>query len=274
MTLNEEKLTRRLINMSTPKGTQYYLEITLGIDFKSWNIHWSWFNTHRVAELLEDWFGRSGLFTFGHQFFSMSEVSLSSKFLIPEQYINASLVDLVLPDDKYGWRDHLGGLKGILQKLYTLITKGILLVVEWRTGIKSSIIGQGDNQVCKLRIPVGDSDEPDYNERLRQNETTIRKAKEEFLKVLNMISAAISIKLKPLESWASESTMIYSKEIYVNGANMFQMIKRIGRTKADVNDDHPTCNVRIGTIQTAGFSAAQKTYVMAVPWFISQVESV
>lgn len=273
MTLNEEKLTRRLISMSTPKGTQNYLEITLGIDFKSWNIHWSWYNTHRIAELLEDWFGRPGLFTFGHQFFSMCEVSLSSKFLIPEQYIIPILPHLKLDDNKYCWRNHMGGLEGILQKLWTLITIGILLVVESRTGIKSTIIGQGDNQVCKLRIPVGDSDEPDYNERLKQNETAIRSSKEEFLRVLNHVSAAIGIELKPLESWASDSTMIYSKEIYVNGANMSQMIKRIGRTMADVNDDYPTCSVRIGTIQTAGFSAAQKTYVMAVPWLVAQVES-
>lgn len=273
MTLDEEKLSRRLINMSGSKGTTLTLELTLGIDFKSWNIHWSLFNTRDVSKLLDDWFDCPGLFSFGHLFFAGSEVTLSSKFLVPEFYMSKKHPHLILPDGLYRWLNHMGGLEGIMQKLWTLITIGILLVVEARTGIKSTIIGQGDNQICKLKIPVGDVSMLSHKDRMLANQIAIKNAKETFLSVLNEVSAAIGIELKPLESWASDSTMIYSKEIYVNGANASQLSKRVGRTMADVNDDYPTCSVRLGTIQTAGYSAVQKTYIMAIPWFVAQMEA-
>lgn len=273
MTLDEEKLSRRLINMSSTKLATKYLEVTVGVDFKSWNIHWSLFNTQNTAKLLEDWFGTPGLFTFGHQFFSGSEVSLSSKFLIPEEYMSQDHDHLRVDPGTYCWRNHLGGLEGIMQKMWTLITIGILLVVESKTGIKSTIIGQGDNQVCKLRIPITDDTVTDPHALLVKHQTIIKSAKNTFLLVLGQVSQKIGIELKPLESWASDSTMIYSKEIYINGANASQLMKRSSRTMADPNDDYPTCSVRIGTIQTAGYSAAQKSYIMAIPWFVAQVET-
>lgn len=273
MTLDEEKLSRRLINMSSTRNASQYLEVTVGVDFKSWNIHWSMFNTQDTAVLLDDWFGTPGLFTFGHQFFSGSEVSLSSKFLIPEKYMSKEHSHRVLDADLYCWNNHLGGLEGIMQKMWTLITIGILLVVESRTGIKSTIIGQGDNQVCKLRIPVTDDTVTDQRQLLLKHQNVIRTAKAKFLETLGDISDRIGIELKPLESWASDSTMIYSKEIYINGANASQLMKRESRTMADPNDDYPTCGVRLGTIQSSGYSAAQKSYVMAIPWLVSQVET-
>lgn len=40
-----------------------------------------------------------------------------------------------------------------MQKLWTLATIGILLLVEEKTGIKAQIVGQGDNQVCRIAVP-------------------------------------------------------------------------------------------------------------------------
>jgi hypothetical protein len=42
----------------------------------------------------------------------------------------------------------------MVQTLWTLATIGLLLLVEFETGFKSYILGQGDNQVCKLILPI------------------------------------------------------------------------------------------------------------------------
>jgi hypothetical protein len=52
------------------------------------------------------------------------------------------------------WYNHSGEFEGLRQKGWTLATIGMLLFVEYETGCKSYIIGQGDNQVCKLVINI------------------------------------------------------------------------------------------------------------------------
>jgi hypothetical protein len=67
------------------------------------------------------------------------------------------------------------------QKDWTLCTIGLLLVVEQETGLKSYIIGQGDNQVCKLLIPSTFSSSDDYME---TNQVEVTRAIQIFMEVL------------------------------------------------------------------------------------------
>lgn len=273
MNLGEEKLSRRLINMATVKDDPASVELIIGIDFTSWNIHWSAFNTHKVARMVSNLFGMSNLYEFCHEYFSLCEVSLSSSLLIPEKYMSESKPHLKLPEDQYLWGNHMGGLEGICQKLWTLITIGLLLVVESRTGIKAQIIGQGDNQVCKITVPLVNMSYANREEKYILNDTHIRSMKDKFMRELTAVAEGIGLKLKALESWVSEDSASYSKDIIVSSVYQSQLGKRINRMMPDVSEDYPTFPNRVSSLQSAGFSASQKSYVMALPWVVAQVET-
>lgn len=273
MTLNEEKLMKRLILMAKKTGNTAYIEMIMGIDFKSWNIHWNVMNTRPFAKMLDKWFGHDNLYTYGHEFFSTAEMSLSSNFYIPEKYMSDK-PHRVQEQEHLCWTGHIGGLEGIMQKFWTLITIGILLVVEHRTGIPSSIVGQGDNQVCKLKIPLIEHVGLDEDANILMNEDHIEENINSFKTSLDKLTASIGLVLKPEETWVSHTVLIYGKVIFINGAMYSQSVKRSSRILADVNDDYPTLNNRIGTLQSSGYSTAPKTHLMALPWYISQLESI
>ncbi|WHM52805.1 MAG: RNA-dependent RNA polymerase [Pedras lispivirus] len=271
MNNTEEKLNRRLIAMSNTTKGGSWVDVIIGIDFSKWNIHWSPFNTRIFAEFLNGLFGVLGLFDFGHEFFSQAIVSLSSAFHIPAEFF-LSIILARMVKNKYRWNYHLGGLEGIMQKLWTWITIGILLLVEFRTGIYAEIVGQGDNQVCKIRIylKMGNMTR---EEALRAYDAHIKAVVQEFLKTLDEIASAMGLKIKILESWVSDSVMNYGKQLFVKGACMPQLLKRLSRVLPDVNENFPTIPLRVGTLQSSGYSSAQKTYTIAIPYFISTLES-
>lgn len=271
MNNTEEKLNRRLIAMSNTARGGSWVDVIIGIDFSKWNIHWSPFNTRIFAEFLNLLFGVVGLFDFGHEFFSQAIVSLSSAFHIPGEFFADSTFSAKVKH-QYRWNYHLGGLEGIMQKFWTWITIGILLLVEHKTGISAEIVGQGDNQVCKIRIylKMGNMTR---EEALKANDSHIKAVVQEFLKTLDEIASAMGLKIKILESWVSDSVMNYGKQLFVHGACMPQLLKRLSRVLPDVNENFPTIPLRVGTLQSSGYSSAQKTYTIAIPYYISTLEA-
>lgn len=271
MTSSEAKLAYRLQQVgSINKGC--YAEILVGIDFKSWNLHWSYTTTSPFFKILDALYGTPGLFDYTHEFFQTSQISLSSAFRIPNMYF-----DQKKPrhqrDDHYFWTNHLGGFEGLRQKGWTWITIGLLLLVESMTGIKSSIIGQGDNQICKIKIKVPDRDYGNMDDLIYQNILLIREQVNIFLTTLTDVSKNIGLVVKPLETWVSHKVLVYGKEFLINGAFCSQTLKRISRTMADVNELYPTIQNKIATMQTSGLTTAQKTFLIAIPYYVCQLES-
>jgi len=271
MTSSEAKLAHRLQQVGTVT-TGCYAEILVGIDFKSWNIHWSYAATAPFFNILDALYGTPGLYTYTHEFFQTSEVSLSSAFRIPDKYFDNSKSRHVF-QNVYQWSLHCGGFEGLRQKGWTWITIGLLLLVETITGIKSSIIGQGDNQICKIRIKVPDSQYENVDELISQNIVMIRDKVQLFMKVLAEKSRDIGLEIKPLETWISHKVLVYGKEFLINGAFCSQTLKRISRTMPDVNELYPTIQNKIATMQTSGLTTAQKSFIVAVPYYVCQMES-
>lgn len=154
MTMTEAERNNRLLSFTdttTGKGDKY-IHLLKATDFKSWNLHWSELSTNTVWNFLDSIFGTPNLFNFGHEFFSQCIFALESP-LNPPAGITKEKDPNLIPDSPKVWRNHHGGFEGIMQKLWTLATIGILLLVEEKTGIKAQIVGQGDNQVCRIAVP-------------------------------------------------------------------------------------------------------------------------
>lgn len=89
----------------------------------------------------------------------MSVVCVASYYDPPSSLIakNRNPKDLKDLECEKIWFNHQGGFEGFRQKGWTLIAICLLLMIEYETGIKSYIIGQEDNQVCKLMLPKSDN---------------------------------------------------------------------------------------------------------------------
>uniref|UniRef100_A0AAT9JA31 RNA-directed RNA polymerase L n=1 Tax=Macrotermes bellicosus lispivirus 1 TaxID=3133480 RepID=A0AAT9JA31_9MONO len=270
MTLDEADLSKRLLTLTgSIEGLIKILSSLLGIDFSSWNICWTFLSTMDVFQFLDDLFGTPGLYLRTHIFFEECLIALASHHNPPTSLISSPSGEPKECNEL--WYNHKGGFEGLRQKGWTLCTIGLLLLVEATTGLKSYIIGQGDNQVCKLMIPI-----PEEYESVEsyicsdQKEISIRIDK--FITTLQDLAGKIGLHVKMEETWVGMDVLTYGKEILYKGAFMPQGLKRISRLLTDVNEIYPTLHTKIATLQTAGMACSQKSYDLLTPYFLCTVE--
>lgn len=170
------------------------------------------------------------------------------------------------------WTNHKGGFEGLRQKGWTLITICLLLYVEFQTGIKSVIIGQGDNQVVKILLllkEVGltrDIYLIKYKDHILSEIT-------KFQSVLDKASRALGLEVKMEETFYSTDVLIYGKDILYKGAYLSSATKKISRMLADINEIIPTVHDEISTLQSAGLATAQKSNDFVTPYILCQLET-
>uniref|UniRef100_A0AAT9JFS1 RNA-directed RNA polymerase L n=1 Tax=Macrotermes subhyalinus lispivirus 1 TaxID=3133482 RepID=A0AAT9JFS1_9MONO len=270
MTLDEADLSKRLLTLTTTvEGLIKILSSLLGIDFSSWNICWTFLSTMDVFQFLDDLFGTPGLYLRTHLFFEDCLIALASHHNPPSSLIGT-------PDGEPRecnelWYNHKGGFEGLRQKGWTLCTIGLLLLVEATTGLKSYVIGQGDNQVCKLMIPIPDNCES-VESYVYSDQQEISAKVDKFISTLRDLAGKIGLHVKMEETWVGMDVLTYGKEILYKGAFMPQGLKRISRLLTDVNEIYPTLHTKVATLQTAGMACSQKSYDIITPYFLCTVE--
>lgn len=289
MTLSEVELTKRLYSMSKDDDNEYYIPMYMSIDFKSWNIHWNQLTTEPIFSKLDELFGTPHLYTFTHIFFQTCIMCLSSRYNTPQFLIDnkdifkrSKIIDLDglrrkvrEANDPLMWTDHVGGLEGIRQKGWTLITIIILLIIETEEGIKCYIIGQGDNQFLKLMIPIKKCRNTSSTEQyIKQNQGSLRDRLIQYLETLERVAGEFCLKIKKEESWFSHLVINYGKDILVKGVYLSQGMKRVSRTFPDTNDIFPTILDKVSSMQTTGLATAQKSLDPITAYFICMLETI
>lgn len=271
MTLDEAELHKRLYYLSRALNIpKEFLPSTAGLDFSSWNLTWVELATRLIFQMIDDLHGTPNLFSYTHKFFSDSLIALASNLNPPQSVMFCKAGDP--PECNELWYHHQSGFEGLRQKGWTLCTIALLLLVEQKTGIKSYIVGQGDNQVCRLMIPVPSGyDGPDSY--LQTNQSEVTRILKKFMSILTQLASDLGLVIKPQETSMSSDVLVYGKEILYRGAYMTQGLKRISRTLPDTNETFSTLHTQVSTLQTAGFSCSQKTVDIIVPYIIGAVES-
>lgn len=209
MNLDESELHKRLHYLTGNKNIpKEFLAILIILDFSSWNLTWVNAATRLIFEMIDDLHGTPNLYIYTHQFFSESLISLASNLNPPHTLFFSKSGDP--PECNELWYHHQSGFQGLRQKGWTLCTIGLLLLVEQETGFKSYIIGQGDNQVCKLLIPIpsgyADAD-------METNQVEVNKSTQMFMNVLEKRASELGLRIKACETSTSADVMIYGKEI-------------------------------------------------------------
>lgn len=271
MTLTESELLKRLFFIAdVMRDPKLLLSVLDHIDFSNWNVGHTRPITAVFFKVIDKLFGTPGLYENTHWFFEQCLVVLASHLNPPPTILTCKSGDP--PACNEVWYNHAGGFEGLRQKGWTIITIAMLLYVEHLIGMKSYIIGQGDNQVCKVLIPVPEEYESVENY-LALGGDDLENKIQLFLKTLTDVATDLGLMVKPDETATSRNIVIYGKDILFQGALMPQALKRISRTLPDVNEIYPTLETKIATVQTAGAAASQKSYDYCVPFVISTTET-
>lgn len=293
MTNSEAELTQKLLMLTNLNKDQKFIPILVSLDFDKFNQRWRKESTEKQFEMIDDLFGTPGLYTYSHSFFEESFVCLASVDCPPDYLAKKSerVKDQkerkeLLRNEEYKefmnlrksnleressttWIGQGGGFEGLRQKGWTFCITGMLGSLEESTGIKSYIIGQGDNQFLVLMMPirVQDVDELTYMTNYKEE---LDRDISRYMKALESTSAGLGMKLKLEETWCSTRLLNYGKEVLVDGCFLTSILKRSSRTFAEVNDVYPTLSKRISSIFSSCHSVAAKSFDVLIPYHLGQ----
>jgi hypothetical protein len=138
--------------------------------------------------------------------------------------------------------------------------------------MKSYILGQGDNQVRKVLIPVPE-EYGSADNYLVGGSLDLESKIQTFIDTLISVAQDIGLMVKPDETAVSRNVVIYGKDILFKGSFMPQALKRISRTLPDVKEVYPTSETKIATVQTSGSTSSQKSLDYCVPYVVSTRET-
>lgn len=289
MTSSEAELNSKLLSLTNLKNKNKSVSIIFSLDIDKFNHRWRKESTDPFFGMMDDLFGTDNLYTFSHRFFENAYYCLSS-YNHPPEYLRKpthGVNDKSAKDNYDGnrkeflrlhpnlegeskttWQGQAGGCEGLRQKGWTFVITSALLATEEDTGVKSFIIGQGDNQVLVCMFPIlkEGSTEEEY---IKSHSATLTQQISKYQQSLEKYMKGLGMKLKLEETWCSTTLMNYSKEILINGAFTTSYLKRISRAYSDINEVYPTLSTRISSIYSSCHSAAGKFIDPVVPYIIA-----
>nr|UNI74004.1 MAG: RNA-dependent RNA polymerase [brine shrimp arlivirus 1]UNI74039.1 MAG: RNA-dependent RNA polymerase [brine shrimp arlivirus 1]UNI74049.1 MAG: RNA-dependent RNA polymerase [brine shrimp arlivirus 1]UNI74054.1 MAG: RNA-dependent RNA polymerase [brine shrimp arlivirus 1]UNI74059.1 MAG: RNA-dependent RNA polymerase [brine shrimp arlivirus 1] len=259
MNLDADQLDRRLLQLASSKGQKDATKekFTANLDFKSWNIYWTREAVESLFIQIGEMFGMPTLFTFTHEFFEMAMHYLSSYCCPPEKWKGGAFQ----PDQKcdcHLWFGHYGGLEGLRQKGWTLVTIAMLELVKLETGIESIITGQGDNQVIIFFIPKI-SAEGLTSSQLEQYYTDAIK---KYITTIYQIAGGMGQQLKIEETWVSSRMIEYGKDLLIDGVFVSSVYKRVSRALEVTNELAPGLQSQVSHV----FSVMQAACAKGFSW--------
>nr|DAZ90781.1 TPA_asm: polyprotein [Pinus yunnanensis virus 1] len=235
------KLQKRLWTAGT-KGNGKY-DTNVNIDFSKWN-------TNMRAELMtplfaemDSLFGMKNVISRTHSIFTESLIySCSGK------YMPSSDGDDIMEDPPMCYRGHLGGMEGLRQKGWTIGTVCLIEYVARLERLKYNLMGQGDNQIIKLRMPDRKWDDYEWCEEEKREES--RKLTDSFVESLEKIFSEVGLPVKPKECWRSHKLFMYGKSMLLENDVLSQWMKKLLRAYAMSNEGVLTVGGTIGTISS------------------------
>ncbi|APG78823.1 RNA-dependent RNA polymerase [Wenling crustacean virus 10] len=215
-------LMKKIYHNTSSGEADDYWEVTYEVDFEKWNSYMREEETYRMFEFVDELYGFSRVLTRTHEMFSKSTLYLANGVYIPP------VEDGRIKEGWGSWTGHLGGIEGLRQKGWTIFSLHVLKRVAKTCGVDFSIMGQGDNQVLRVKYPKS---------------LGLMVAKEKhnlFVKTLEEILGQIGPPNKPSETWASSSCFSYGKFWVVNGVPLCMNLKRLARIFRLSNEGFPT----------------------------------
>jgi hypothetical protein len=249
MTLSRQELLDLFLTSTRPTPDSW-VRAVMGIDFSRWNLYWRKETVHPIGSRMDQMYGKPGVFSVVHDFFSQSLCMLRLPDYPPDFVDSTNRHNP--PEGRTLWYNHLGGFEGIAQKLWTSCTIALIHMALWPLGLSYRIIGQGDNQVCILDcyVPRDLSEE--------EAKAHIRGLVEKAALSIAEVSAKVGQVVKPEECIYSTCFLTYGKEMILRGAYLPTSLKYISRMFPSTTSDAPSLYEMISSISSGASGATER----------------
>lgn len=264
---SENQLKQTFVDWTSsmnPHVKKNKIPIVLNMDFEKWNTNMRSVITDEYFQMMDHLMGYNNLIKRTHSFFSEAKLYSASADAELETTEND------LKENDYCWSGHLGGLEGLRQGGWTVVTVCLLLSFCRSKALEFRLIGQGDNQVLQFSIPVTQEQQTQLSV---GNYSQLRLIVQEIKNDLISFMAQVGLPLKAKETWESSRLFVYGKEIIMSGVPISMDLKRISRMYGAVNSPYPSTDVIISNIFASGVGATNNTIVPIVPYFMAVFSS-
>lgn len=128
----------------------------VNLDLTKWNLNFRAHSVAQIAGVIDNLFGFQRVYKTAHQWFHHTWFFNNSRLKPPKYHIethDGQMWYVPEADTPYCYHGHQGGMEGMHQKLWTIITLCIIEEVKKKVGVFAHTIGQGDNQVIIIKFP-------------------------------------------------------------------------------------------------------------------------
>lgn len=247
MTKTKTQNQERFLAFTDPAKQSGDATLFLEIDLTRWNLRWRQLVIHMIGHDLNMMFGMKGTFTVTHWFFEQCQIVVRVPGLKP-----VGIEMKYPPISGLAWRGHKGGFEGLNQKLWSAATYAMVemaLIPLLKDGTISSyeLVGQGDNQVVRLAIPLSGMIREEILPGVRDR---VNAALEETCLKVNQI-------VKPDENIESTAVLTYSKDVYVEGVEYPTSLKKHSRLFPVTSLDFPSVASNTRAILSGAVAGAE-----------------
>ncbi|QIJ70030.1 RNA-dependent RNA polymerase [Gudgenby Calliphora mononega-like virus] len=250
MTDGEIPLMRRLAQ--TAKSQKNETVEIFNLDLSKWNMRFRHALVLFFGEVLDEVFDSGDLYKNNHLWFLTSNVFCNSRLAPPDYDENLRPI----PGDFY-YNNQLGGMEGMRQKLWTIITVCLIKLAAEKEGLKINIMCQGDNQVVMVHYST-------------QDPQIRRQKRESLLSTLEGILSSVNLILKREETWFSMRLCEFGKVRYFDGEAISNADTKINRCIPDINDGVCSIMSSLSTINTITEATAKGDYLPDTAFIINQ----
>ena len=240
-------LNRKMLSVTSGQGLDDYSQVTIAnhFDYSKWNNHQRKESTAPVFTVMDKFLGFNNLIARTHEFFEKSLFYYSDR---PDlMVVSGDRVLSANPDELVAWEGQAGGIEGLRQKGWSIIS---LLMIERegrKTNAEVGVLAQGDNQVVctsyKLSCIRGGTEERSAIEGMKMNNSRL---------VRQILTSAgrLGLIINKDESIQSGDFLVYGKIPIFRGNMLSLDEKRYSRISCTSNDQIPSMANVLSSVTT------------------------
>ncbi|AVJ54239.1 RNA-dependent RNA polymerase [Taiwan bat lyssavirus] len=263
MTDNLNKVFKKLIDRVTGQGLLDYSRVTYAfhLDYEKWNNHQRLESTKDVFSVLDKVFGLKKVFSRTHEFFQKSWIYYSDRSDLIGLWKD-QIYCLDMGDGPTCWNGQDGGLEGLRQKGWSLVS---LLMIDRESqtrNTRTKILAQGDNQVL---CPTYMLSSGLNNEGLLYELDSISKNAISIYRAIEDGASKLGLIIKKEETMCSYDFLIYGKTPLFRGNILVPESKRWARVSCISNDQIVNLANIMSTVSTNALTVAQHSQSLIKP---------
>jgi len=217
-------------------------------DYSSWNLAMCPEVVDPISYELNDIFGMDNTFNLMHAFFSKATIVLADKHTLPEG-ADPTIPITQWPESDLVWRSHKNGLEGLGQGQWSFVTIALCVYCTSDLDVSYNMALQGDNVIFAFHF--------------NNTELSVAVQLQRLLARMEIRSRWLNHTVKPEECIDSFTVLTYSKEIYVNGAQILYNLKFASRSFRRDEIDVPSLGKEVAAANATAMACADSVYITA-----------